>query len=174
MEADLLKIESARIAKLGDAVPSESARVELESAIQSKWQGLQVSAARSFLAWGDGQSVSAVKALLSELSKSRQNFSSVSTVAIALSSHLQAADLKWVLQLYFRESNPHNRSHLLPLFHRLPANDAAAALERCLDTKGYDAKEVRMAIHSLTSSPHPELANKALQRTRSKQRAFER
>jgi hypothetical protein len=174
METDNLKSERARIAKLGDGKPSESARGELESAIQSKWQGVQVAAARALLSWGDARSVSAVKTLLSEHSKTRQSFSSVSTLAFALAPHLQASDLKWVLRLYFHESNPHNRSHLTSLFRALPAKETAAALERCLDAKGYDAKEVRLAIHSLASSQQTALPNKALQRTRSKQRASER
>jgi hypothetical protein len=63
-----LKTQCEHLAALGTKPPSASARRELEEALHSKWEGVQVTAARVLAAWGDAASLVAVRSLLVEVS----------------------------------------------------------------------------------------------------------
>src|SRR5688572_9828844 len=123
MDAHLLRTECERIERLGDDPPSEEARAEVERALESKWEGVQVTAARTLSQWGDRRSVGAIRVLLAQLAKKSARWSAAGAVVDALRPHLSATDIDWVLSLCLKESNRHNRSTLMTLLLGLPPQE---------------------------------------------------
>jgi hypothetical protein len=146
-----LRSECARLAKLGQRRPSASARKELEEALASKWEGLQVTAARSLAAWGDEKSVAAIRALLETLAQKPAHWASTGAVADALKPLLRASDAEWVLQLCFERSNRHNRFALYSLLAGLPYQATLTELQARIESGG-NSKELRAAMHAFMNA----------------------
>ena len=171
MDAHLLRSECERIEKLGHGPPSEDARAEVQRALQSKWEGVQVTAARALARWGDEKSVRAIRTLMTELAKKSARWSAAGAVVDALSPHLSAADIDWTLTLCLQESNRHNRSTLMLLLLGLPPQETRAALQRMVDAGGCDPAEVRNALRLVDMRSKSVSAQQTTARDRAKRGA---
>jgi hypothetical protein len=140
-----------RLAELAETSPTPEGRKEVSEVALSKWEGLQVAAARTLCTWGDEDSLRTVRELLERLSQDRQRHSSILAVGRALSRSLKLQDLDWVLALYFEKANPHNRIWLSQLLVATPREPTLKALEARIDVRGYDQTEVRDAIAAVRS-----------------------
>ena len=61
MDPDNLHERCAHLDSLARSRPNRNARAEVEAALYSKWEGLQVHAGRALAAWGDRESVDALR-----------------------------------------------------------------------------------------------------------------
>lgn len=136
-----------RLRKLGERPPSAAGRRELDAALGSKWEGVQVTAARSLAAWGDARAIERVWGVLEELCGKRSRWSATGAVAAALAPHHRAIGVTRVLGLYIERCRSENRFALWHLTDVLPDADAASELERRLRTS--DGEELREATYLL-------------------------
>lgn len=118
---------------------------ELHEAIHSKWEGVQITAARGLARWADDESIDAIKALLHDFSNKSAHWAAASAVAHVLAPLLHEGDIPWVLDLFFESSNCHNRSSLTELFTNLPPKITLQEIQRLADQRGADARDVRLA-----------------------------
>ena len=118
---------------------------ELHEAIHSKWEGVQITAARGLARWGDDESVDAIKALLHEFSSKGAHWAATGAVADVLAPLLHEGDIPWVLDLFFESSNRHNRSFLTQLFNNLPPKVALQEVQKWTDHRRSDARDVKLA-----------------------------
>lgn len=139
-----LQVACNRVAELGRREPTDAARTEVEAALRSKWEGLQVTAAKALSAWGDRRSVTLVQDLLAHLAKKQAGLASAGAVADALAPHLTEADIGWAIDLYGHAKRK-NKVALVGLFQRLPVRPTLAALAACEARGGHDPKWIRYA-----------------------------
>jgi hypothetical protein len=118
--------------QLGGREPSAATRRELEQALGSKWEGVQVTAARSLAAWGDAKSLDKVSTYLGELCLKPARWSAIGAVAEALVPHAASLGVTWIIELYLDRCRDQNRFSLWPLTDALPYEACAAFLERRL------------------------------------------
>jgi hypothetical protein len=141
-----LREECDRISALGRRKPTDGSRKEVADALSSKWEGLQVTAAKALSAWGDKASVDLIRKSLIDFSKKPAHWAAAGAVADALKPHMRSDDVEWVLDLCLKHSNPHNRFALFGLLAVLPPKATVAALENRRHTAGHDSKEIKYAI----------------------------
>jgi HEAT repeat protein len=171
MDAHFLRTECERIEKLGRGPASDDAREYVENALQSKWEGVQVTAARALSKWGDERSIQAIRRLVGELAKKSARWSAAGAVVDALRPHLSSTDIDWVLRLCLKESNRHNRSTLMLLLLGLPPHETRAALQRLTDAGGCDPAEIREALRLIEMRTRSVAAQQTAARDRAKRGA---
>jgi HEAT repeat protein len=136
---------SKRLSELAANKPNRYSVEEVDSALQSKHEGIQVCAAKTLGAWGDEKSIEKLKNRLEKISKLPARWGAVSAMSKSLAPHLKQNDIDWVLSLYLNSSNPHNRFSLSVLLMSLPKIETLRKLELKLDQGGVDPKDVRNA-----------------------------
>lgn len=100
--------------------PTESARQEVERALNSKWEGVQVWAGRVLASWGGRRSVGALRRWL-EASMLKEAGWAVRGEAIRSLCHCyQPRDIEWILDIYFDATDRLLRHEFLPLIEALP------------------------------------------------------
>src|ERR1700689_1142728 len=151
-ESTELQAHCERLKQLGTRRASEASRRELLEGLSSKWEGVQVVAARALVSWGDAESLDSVRRKLMEISGKPARWSAAGAIAHALSVHISEEDVDWVVNLCLRHASPRNRFVLFPLFRALPKPAALAALKRCEGAPGFDPGEVRNAVQLVRSN----------------------
>ncbi|GAB1597176.1 hypothetical protein PAGU2638_28560 [Lysobacter sp. PAGU 2638] len=144
-----LKEECARLTSLASRGENPKARKELESALASKWEGVQITGARALVRWGDDRSLELVKALVGRLSNESRRTSTLWTLSRVLGPHLHSADAAWVVELYLHRSNRHVRVALKSLFISLPKEDIRAAVERLVAGAGVDPRQASELLREI-------------------------
>ena len=153
-----LREECDRIAALGRRKPTAGSRKEIADALGSKWEGLQVTAAKALSAWGDEASIELIRKSLMDFSRKRAHWAAAGAVADALTPHLRPDDIEWVLDLWLKHSNPRNRFALSGLLAALPPKATAAALENRRQRPGHDSKEIKYVmslVRQFSMQPRP-------------------
>jgi hypothetical protein len=147
-----LKLHCEHIATLGTKQPSASARRELDEALYSKWEGVQVTAARALAAWGDEASLTAVRDLLAVLSTRPACWSAVGAIARALAPHVSVDDMEWILELFFEQCRKDNRFAMMPLLLALPRRETLLRIEARGLKSGQDMQAIQHALGFLRTS----------------------
>ncbi|MEW8035810.1 MAG: hypothetical protein AB2817_07030 [Candidatus Thiodiazotropha sp.] len=142
MELDKVK---KRLSELAVRKPNAGFVEEVDAALESKHEGIQVCAAKTLGAWGDEKSIEKLKSGIEKLAKLPARWGAVSAMSKSLAPHLKQNDIDWVLSLYLNNSNPHNRFSLSALLMALPKVEAMRKLELKLNRGGVDPKDVRNA-----------------------------
>lgn len=138
----------SRLDELGRRRPDEKSRAEVEDALSSKWEGVQVSAARALAAWGDERSLSLVRGLLERLSQKKAAWAAAGALANALAPKLKPTDLDWVFKLFLRMARRDNRYALIPLFEAFDPQISIPALRAKRDAlTGNEAVDLGMALN---------------------------
>jgi hypothetical protein len=124
---ELARIRS-RLLELAAGPETPEAREELEAALSSKWEGIQVIAGRILAAWGGDLSRASLRAWLERLCDKHANGGgAVAEAAEALAHVVEGCDADWILELYLARSQPPKFSghawELLPLLRGLPPDD---------------------------------------------------
>lgn len=111
-----------RLAKQGR---TPEAQAEIEAALHSKWEGVQVVAGRILAEWRGRKSVEAIRAWLLR-SFGKEHGSTVQAEATkALAECFEAQDIAWILDLYFSVPDVYHKHTLaLHLIRKLPAEEA--------------------------------------------------
>ena len=118
-----------RLDSLARGKPNAAARSEVLEALKSKWEGVQVHAARALAAWADDESVQALRAWLEE-SRSKEAGWAVRGEAVkCLCSCTGPRDASWMLELYFSTEDRLVRHELLPLIDAVPVTAARERIE---------------------------------------------
>lgn len=100
--------------------PTEVTRQEVERALNSKWEGVQVWAGRVLASWGGRRSVDALRTWL-EASMCKEAGWAVRGEAIrSLCQCYQSRDVEWLLDMYFDATDRLLRHEFLPLIEALP------------------------------------------------------
>ncbi len=125
-----------------------ASRNRIEEALASKWDGVQVEAAKVLSQWGDPSSLDALRDLLISLAAKPRRVSAVAAVQTALSPHLKPSDLNWVIDLFIHRSHASSRWILASLFHAFAPNEVRRQLTAKLaQTHGGKAERgVRVVI----------------------------
>ena len=127
--------------------PNEATREEVERALGSKWEGVQVWAGRVLATWGGRRSIEALRRWL-EASMSKEAGWAVRGEAIrSLCQCYQERDIVWLLDMYFAAMDRLLRHEFLPLIEALPEKAVRhrIALERRSSTKSrVDAAEAAL------------------------------
>ena len=124
--------QCARLESLLHIRPTEALRDEVESALRSKWEGVQVWAGRVLAAWGGRRSIDALRRWL-EASLPKDAGWAVRGEAIrSLCVCYQPRDIQWLMDLYFGAEDRLLRHEFSPLIIQLPepAVRERIALER--------------------------------------------
>lgn len=123
----LLSTWIRRIDKVGRRPPSAALRAELYEALDSKWEGVAVHAARALCRWGDRASVARVQSQFDQLAEKPGREGPVGAMAEALVSCLSEDDLDWIVELLFVRAHRDNRWCLRVLLSAVPLD---VAIER--------------------------------------------
>lgn len=144
-----LKAECERLVRLGSKGPSETARTALLDALHSKWEGVQVTAARALADWGDQASLTAIRDVLVHLASKPDHWSPAGAIAHAMAPHMQESDIPWILNLYFLQSKPRNRFSITIIFSHLPVIQTISAIEKMARSQPIDPRDKREVVRSL-------------------------
>ena len=128
-----------------------AARAKLEKALSSKWDGVQVAAAKALSRWGDQRSVRSLKELLSLVASKPNRNSTTHGVVKALYPHIKSSDLDWVIDVFVRGSRADNRGWIAMLFGAFPANEVRRRLAAEKLHGGKLERDVRAEIFCLDS-----------------------
>ena len=125
-----LKAESLRLRELSLVPPSESARLEVTKALESKFEGIQAVGAEVLGAWGDPASKSVLRDwFLTTIP--RPNGWAIRSVGVRELARLATADdARWVLDLYFGANDALLQHELGRLASALPPDPAKGIVER--------------------------------------------
>lgn len=123
-----LRREGQALRELGARPPNAAARAALEEALASKWDGLNVIAARALCQWGDATSIARVRTALETLLADSRYRSPCGAIARTLMPHLGPADLQWAIDLLLEGAHRSNRFFARDLFEAFDP----AALEALL------------------------------------------
>ncbi len=146
MSVDLNALCS-RLDGFGRNRPNEKARIEVEQGLSSKWEGVQVTAARTLAAWGDERSLSLIRELLVKMSRKEAAWATTGALSNALAPRLAESDLDWVFDLFLSKARRDNRYALIPLFEAFEPNISIPALEARLTKATSDAaSDLRMVL----------------------------
>jgi hypothetical protein len=141
-----LKQERDRLLELARRGEDPDARAELLAALQSKWEGLQLTAARALMKRPDPVSTAAVKELLVGIAATQGRFSACSILADALAPHLRGEDIPWVMDLFFGSSRRANRRSMTELFRHLPKGAVLEAIRLRKQVDNVDPRDEKDAI----------------------------
>jgi hypothetical protein len=150
-----LKEECDRLQGLVGQRGSPAAREQLVAGLHSKWEGVQLVAARALLEWGDPASLASVKELLVGVAGKDRRNSATRVLAHALAPHLGEDDMDWVLDLYFGSSLRWNRRWLARLFDQLPEQATVEAIGRRKLVDNVDPRDEKLALLELRASAAP-------------------
>jgi hypothetical protein len=140
----------SRLDELGRRRPDEKSRAEVEDALSSKWQGVQVVAARALATWGDERSLSLVRGLLERLSQKKAAWAAAGALANALAPKLKPEDLDWVFKLFLSMARRANRYALIPLFEAFDPRISIPALQARLHAlTGNEAVDLGMVLNRI-------------------------
>jgi hypothetical protein len=141
-----LKIERDRLLHLAATGDSPATRAALVDALHSKWEGIQITAARALANWGDESSLAEIKQVLLETASKDRRQSAIQELADCLSPHICENDMPWVLDLYLSQSKRTNRYSLLGLFRNLPPKQTILAMRRFAQTGNVDPRDEKDLI----------------------------
>ncbi len=144
--------ETNRLKALGLGPHTPEARGELIAALESKHEGLQVTAGRILADWGGPESLSALQAWLFRCADRPAGWSAFGQAAKALARCFDPTDAPWVLDLYFLHPGSFVAVELLPLLRSLPPEGVAARLEA--ESRSPD-RAVRLASLNLAARLQP-------------------
>ena len=118
----------SRLLELAAGEDTAEARQELETALSSKWEGIQVIAGRILAAWGGDASRASVRAWLERLChKHPGGVGAVAEAAKVLARVVEGSDADWILDLYLARSQPPRfwsyAHELLPLLQAIPPDE---------------------------------------------------
>jgi hypothetical protein len=113
-----------RLATLRTLKPTPARRAEVEALLESKWEGVQVSAAQVLGEWDGPDSVPALRSWLSQLYARPDAYAVRTQAATALGKCVGEGDADWVLDLYFGFGSERDAQllqyELFPLLEGLP------------------------------------------------------
>jgi hypothetical protein len=145
------KLHTEHLRSLSAGPKTPAARSELMSALSSKHEGIRVVAAQALCQWGDGESISAVKAAIWELSSLPHRWAAVGAMCRALAPALQLTDdIEWPLALFSTQSHHENRYFVgAALFEVFPPKALLSRLRTLANTSnGHNWNvHVEAAIH---------------------------
>jgi len=100
--------------------PTEAARQEVERALNSKWEGVQVWAGRVLASWGGRRSVDALRGWLEGSMRKEAGWAVRGEAIRSLGQCHQPRDVEWLLDMYFDATDRLLRHEFLPLIEALP------------------------------------------------------
>lgn len=110
----------ARLEGLAHSRPDEERRREVEDALHSKWEGVQVWAGRVLAAWGGRRSIEALRGWLESARPKEAGWAVRGEAIRALCQCYEPEDVSWLLDLYFETSDRLLRHEFLPVITALP------------------------------------------------------
>ncbi len=145
MPSDLRAI-CEELRQIGFRGETPKGRDKLEEALSSKWDGVQVAAAKVLSQWGDPRSLRSLKVLLSTLAAKPSRSGGAWAVARLLTMHLQPSDLDWAIELFIHQSRSDNRNALHILFEAFAPHEVRRRLASQTLHGGKAERDVREAI----------------------------
>jgi HEAT repeat protein len=122
-----------RLATLRTLKPTNARRAEAEALLESKWEGVQVSAAQVLGEWDGPDSVPPLRSWLSQLYSRPNAWGARSEAARALGKCVGEPDVSWALDLYFSLGGPKDaqelQHELFPLLEGLPRRSTLEILQ---------------------------------------------
>lgn len=115
-----LKNWCIRLESFTHGLPTSTRRKEVDEALRSKWEGVQVWAARVLASWGDRQSIDELRRWLESSLTKEAGWAVRGEAVNALCKCYKAEDIPWLLDMYFKTEDRLLRHELLPFVTALP------------------------------------------------------
>jgi hypothetical protein len=132
--------------RIGLRPETPARREKLDQALLSKWDGVQVAAAKALSRWGDARSLRNLKELLADVAGKPVRWSTTDAVARLLTPHLQPSDLDWVIDIFIHRSRAENRFAVARLFEAFAPHEFRGRLSAQKLYGGKAERAVRDAI----------------------------
>jgi hypothetical protein len=126
MSHEIIDELCAQLADLARSRPNRPGRAMAISCLDSKWEGVQVHAGRALGAWGDAESVAALRSWVERCLQKEAGWSVLGEAAACMASHVSPQHVQWALDLYFGEDDRVKRHSLLALLEHVPRSTLAA------------------------------------------------
>lgn len=143
-----------RIDQLARRPSCAALRAELYEALDAKWDGVVVHAARALCRWGDAASIARVRATLARLAEKPGRECVVGPIADALLPHLCEDDLDWIIELKFFRAHRGNRWCLRDLPAMLPPDVAMPRIKSLANDPRIDRAQLAWTLRTLRASEH--------------------
>ena len=117
---DALQETTSHLRAIGAEPPTPERWNEVTAALESKFEGIQVVAARVLATWGGRAAVETLRPWLVKLCDRPDSFHARGAAAKVLAQCVEAQDTEWVLDLYFGLPDALLKHDLLPLIEVLP------------------------------------------------------
>ena len=151
---DDLQAYAAHLRALGEQPPTAERRAEVIAALAHKREGIQSVAAQVLGTWGGRESVETLRNWFPEL-RSRANGWAVRGVVIRqLAQLVEAQDVGWVLDLYFRLEGALEKHEFLPLV--LVLDPAAARARLVAGLRDSEATNRQAAVKAIGNMAFPD------------------
>ena len=141
-----LKVICEELRQIGLHPATPVARLKLEDAVESKWDGGKVAAAKALSHWGDPQSVHTLKQVLVVVAAKPVRWSTTGAIAKLLAPHLQRSDLDWVINVFVHRCRADNRFALTSMFEAFAPDEVLGRLKAQALHGGKVERDVRAAI----------------------------
>ena len=97
---DDLRAICGELNRIGLRPVTPKAHAKVQEALSSKWEGVQIAAAKTLSQWGDDESSQALRNLLDSVAAKPGRQSAALAIAKLLGPQLKPSDLDWVVDLY--------------------------------------------------------------------------
>ena len=143
MPADL-KQESEKLRSLIGSKRNAAATQAVETALASKWEGIQSAALRVLGSWGDSYSIEKLRAFLEDADKLEFGWSIRGVAVTELSRCVGAGDADWVLDRFFSLNGVLAKHKFLPVVLALPPEAARERLKSQSESDDRDNRQAAM------------------------------
>ncbi len=139
-----LQQESAKLLALVGSKRNAAATETVETALASKWEGVQSAALRVLGSWGDSCSIEKLRDFLDRADKLEFGWSIRGVAVEELSRCVRAADAEWVLDRYFSLDGVLAKHEFLRVVLALPPQSARERLQAQCKSDDRDNRQAAM------------------------------
>ena len=132
---------TARLRTLASRRPTAEASAEVETALQSKWEGVQAVAVEVLAAWGGRECVEQLRQFLTRCFERPHGWGIRKVVVRELQRIVTVEDVNWVMDLYLALPDQLSKHELLWLVLALPADTARERLVAALHDLRWDNRQ---------------------------------
>ncbi|MGL4575369.1 MAG: zinc-ribbon domain-containing protein [Burkholderiaceae bacterium] len=174
--ADLLREWTARLRALSNHAPDESAQLEVENALSSKWWGIRTTAVGVLGSWGGSANIQRLRNWIKEAENAAYRsweYHLGEAASRAIAHSVGRADAFWLIPAYLNDSK-HLSNWLRPVL-RLPASELKEPISQALHSTDkniawrafvvlanrMDFPQRRSLLAALCNSPHSMIAKNA-------------
>ncbi|HJU74197.1 MAG TPA: HEAT repeat domain-containing protein [Gemmatimonadaceae bacterium] len=149
---DELSRKAAALRELANAPPIAETRSLVADALHDKFEGVQAVALDVLGAWGDPESLAALREFLKTAFTRKFGWAIRGVAVRNLIPHVSATDVDWILDLYFTRPDALTKHELVRLVIALPPEGARARL--VAELRSPDRLNRQAAVKAIGNMPY--------------------